>query len=128
MEFNGATGAIESAKRDGAQALNVLPSPLFFVNRRIILPRVESLNLPAIYDWAEFADDGGLLAYGPRLRNIYRDIMARLVVKVLRGVKPEELPVELPTQFELVVNLKTAKMLGLAIPESLFARADEVIE
>jgi len=121
-------GAVESAKRDGAKALNVLPSPLFFVNRRIILSRVELLNLPAIYEWAEFADEGGLLAYGPRLKNIYRDIMARLVVKVLRGAKPEELPVEQPTQFELVVNLKTARMLGLTIPEALFARADEVIE
>ena len=120
--------AIEAAKRDGAEALNVLASPLLFTSRQIILPRVATLRLPAVYEWAEVANEGGLFAYGPRLAQIYRDIMARLVVKVLRGAKPEELPVEQPTQFELVINLKTAKALGLTIPESLFARADQVIE
>jgi ABC-type uncharacterized transport system substrate-binding protein len=120
--------AIEAAKRDGAEALNVLASPLLFTNRRIILPHVATLRLPTIYEWAEVANEGGLFAYGPRLAQIYRDIMARLVVKILRGAKPEELPVEQPTQFELVINLKTAKTLNLTIPESLFARADEVIE
>jgi putative ABC transport system substrate-binding protein len=69
-----------------------------------------------------------LLAYGPRLAQIYRDIMARQVVKILRGAKPEDIPVELPTKFELVVNLKTAKALGLSIPEAFLLRADEVIE
>lgn len=121
-------GAVDSAKSGGAEALNVLAAPLLFVNRRIILSRAETLHLPAVYEWAEVADEGGLLAYGPRFKNIYRDIMARLVVKVLRGASPEDLPVEQPTQFELVVNLRAAKALGLAIPESLFARADEVIE
>jgi putative ABC transport system substrate-binding protein len=120
--------AIESAKGSGAEALNVLPSPLLFANRRIIMARVAMLRLPAIYEWAEMADDGGLFAYGPRLMQIYRDNMVRLVVKVLRGAKPEDLPVEQPTQFEFVVNLKTAKALGLTIPESVLARADEVIE
>jgi len=120
--------AIEGAKRDGAEALNVLASPLLNANRQIMLARVATQRLPAIYEWAEFADEGGLFAYGPRLTQIYRDVMARLVVKVLRGAKPEDLPVEQPTQFELVINLKTAKALGLTIPESLFARADKVME
>ncbi len=120
--------AIEKAKREGAEALNVLSSPLLFNSRRIILPIVATLGLPAIYEWAEVAHEGGFLAYGPRLAQIYRDILARLVVKILRGAKPEELPVEQPTQFELVINLKTAKALGLTIPEPLFGRADEVIE
>jgi putative tryptophan/tyrosine transport system substrate-binding protein len=121
-------GAVDSVKRGGAEALNVLASPLLFVNRRIILLHVEALHLPAVYEWGEVADEGGLLAYGPRLTKIYRDFMARLVVEVLRGAKPEDLPVEQPTQFELVINLKTAKALGLEIPPSLLARADEVIE
>jgi putative ABC transport system substrate-binding protein len=121
-------GAIETAKREGAEALNLLSSPLLYNSRQIILLHVAALRLPTIYEWAEVAREGGLLAYGPRLVQMYRDIMARLVVKILRGAKPEELPVEQPTQFELVVNLKTAKALGLTIPESLFGRADEVIE
>jgi len=91
-------------------------------------PRVAALRLPAIYEWAEVGDEGGLLAYGPRLAQIYRDIMARQVVKILRGAKPEDIPVEQPTKFELVVNLKTAKALGLTIPESFLLRADGVIE
>jgi putative tryptophan/tyrosine transport system substrate-binding protein len=73
------------------------------------------------------AGEGGLIAYGPRLTLIYRQL-GRLLVKVLRGVKPEDLPVEQPTKFDLVVNLRTAKALGQTIPETLLARADEVIE
>jgi len=121
-------GAIEAAKNSGADALNVLASPMLFNARDIIMPRVAALRLPAIYEWAEVGDEGGLLAYGPRLAQIYRDIMARQVVKILRGAKPEDIPVEQPTKFELVVNLKTAKALGLTIPESFLLRADGVIE
>jgi len=121
-------GAIEAAKNSGADALNVLASPMLSNARDIIMPRVAALRLPAIYEWAEVGDEGGLLAYGPRLAQIYRDIMARQVVKILRGAKPEDIPVEQPTKFELVVNLKTAKALGLTIPESFLLRADGVIE
>jgi putative tryptophan/tyrosine transport system substrate-binding protein len=121
-------GAIEAAKSSGADALNVLASPLLFNSRNIILPRVAALGLPTIYEWAEVGDKGGFLAYGPRLAQIYRDVMARQAVKLLRGAKPEDLPIEQPTKFELVVNLKTAKSLGLTIPESFLLRADEVIE
>jgi putative ABC transport system substrate-binding protein len=118
---------MDKAKEWGATALNVLAAPLFSVNRRIVIERAAALGLPAIYDWAEMAEEGGLIAYGARLTLIYRQL-ARLIVKVLHGIKPEDLPVEQPTKFDLIVNLKTAKVLGLAIPESLLTRADEVIE
>ena len=83
--------------------------------------------MPAIYEWPEMAEEGGLIAYGPRLTLMYRQL-ARLVAKVLRGVKPQDIPVELPTKFDLVVNLITAKALGLTIPEAFLVRADKVIE
>ena len=118
---------MDKAKEWGATALNVLSAPLFSINRRLIIERAAALGLPAIYEWAEIAEEGGLIAYGPRHTLIYRQL-ARLIVKVLRGIKPEDLPVEQPTKFYLVVNLKTAKALGLAVPPSLLLRADEVIE
>jgi putative tryptophan/tyrosine transport system substrate-binding protein len=118
---------MDKAKAWGATALNVLSAPLFSINRRIVIERAAALGLPAIYEWPEMAEEGGLIGYGPRLSLIYRQL-ARLVVKVLRGVKPEDIPVEEPAKFDLVVNLKTAKVLGLTIPESLLTRADEVIE
>jgi putative ABC transport system substrate-binding protein len=118
---------MDKAKEWGATALNVLSAPLFSINRRLVIEQAAALGLPAIYEWAEMADEGGLIAYGARLTLIYGQ-MARLIVKVLRGIKPEDLPVEQPTKFDLVVNLKTAKALGLTIPESLLARADKVIE
>jgi putative ABC transport system substrate-binding protein len=119
--------AIEAAKAAGAAALNVLASPLFVGNRHAIIARTTALRLPAIYHWPETAQDGGLLAYGPRFSEFFR-LWARQLVKILRGAKPADLPVEQPTKFELVVNLKTAKAIGLEIPPTLLARADEVIE
>ena len=119
--------AIDNAKASGAAALNVLAAPLFSFNRRIVIERAAGLGLPAIYEWPEMAEEDGLIGYGPRLTPIYRQL-ARLIVKVLRGVKPEDIPVEEPAKFDLVVNLKTAKALGLTIPESFLTRADEVIE
>ena len=118
---------MDKAKEWGATALNVLSAPLFSINRRLIIERAAALGLPAIYEWAEIAEEGGLIAYGPGHTLIYGQL-ARLIVKVLRGIKPEDLPVEQPTKFDLVVNLKTAKALGLTIPESLLLRADKVIE
>ncbi len=102
------TPAMDKAKAAGASALNVLTSPLFSFNRRIVIERAAALALPAIYEWPEMAEEGGLLAYGPRLNPIYRQL-ARVVVKVLRGAKPEDIPVVQPTNFELVINLTTAK-------------------
>jgi ABC-type uncharacterized transport system substrate-binding protein len=119
--------AMDKAKAWGASALNVLSAPLFSFNRRIVIERSAALGVPAVYEWPEMAEEGGLIGYGPRLSLIYRQL-ARLTVKVLRGVKPEDLPVEQPTKFDLVVNLKTAKAMGLTISELFLARADEVIE
>ena len=121
-------GAVDAAKNSGAAALNVLASTLLNNNRQIILPRTTALGLPAIYQWPIVTAEGALIGYGPRLERIYGDIISRQLVKLLRGVKATDIPVEQPTKFELAVNLKTAKMLGLTIPTSLLATADEVIE
>jgi len=121
-------GAIETAKGAGAAALNVLSTSLFFNNRRIIFERVTALSLPTMYQWPENAEEGGLMGYGPRLSQIYKDIMARQLVKLLLGAKPAEIPVEQPTNFELIINLKTARALGLAVPHSLLSRADGLID
>jgi ABC-type uncharacterized transport system substrate-binding protein len=118
---------MNKAKEWGATALNVLAAPLFSINRRLVIEQAAALGLPAIYDWAEMAEEGGLIAYGARLTLIYRQL-APLIVKVLRGIKPEDLPVEQPTKFDLIVDLKTAKALGLTIPESFLARADKMVE
>jgi len=120
--------AIDAAKASGAAALNVLASPILYGNRRTIMARVAALGLATIYQFPEEAEDGGFIGYGPRVIQLYRDTVARQLVELLRGVRPADMPVEQPTKFELVVNLKAAKALGLTIPESFLARADEVIE
>ena len=121
-------GAVDAAKAWGASALNVLASPVLFGNRQIVLERVAALRLPAIYQFPEVAQDGGCVAYGPRLVKIFGELVTRQLVKLLRGTKPADVPVEQPTKFDLVFNLKTAKALGLTIPPTLLATADEVIE
>ena len=120
--------AVDAAKAWGAAALNVLASPVLFGNRQIVMQRVAALHLPAIYQFPEVAQDGGFVAYGPRLVHIFGDLVTRQLVKLLRGTRPADVPVEQPTKFDLVINLKTANALGVTIPESLLARADEVIE
>jgi putative ABC transport system substrate-binding protein len=120
--------AIDALKASGAMALNVLASALLFNNRDIILQRIAALRLPAIYQWPEIADQDGLLGYGPRIVQIYRDIMPRQAVKVLQGTSPAIIPVEQPTKFELVVNLQAAKAIGHEVPAGLVLRADKVIE
>lgn len=103
------SGAIDAATAADAAALNVLASPIFFSNRQIIIRRVAALHLPAVYQWPETAEEGGLLACGPRLVQIFRELVAVQLVKLLRGAKPTDLPIEQPTKFELIINLKTAK-------------------
>jgi ABC-type uncharacterized transport system substrate-binding protein len=120
--------AIDAAKASGAGALNVLGSALLFNNRPIIFERVAALRLPAIYQWPEMAEQGGLIGYGPLIVQLYRDIMSRQLATLLRGAKPADLPVEQPTRFELVINLRTAKTIGHEVPSSLVLRADKVIE
>lgn len=85
------------------------------------------MRLPAIYQWPETAEEGGLLAYGPRVSEFFAQ-WARLLVKILQGASPADLPVEQPTRFQLVVNLKTANAIGQEIPAALVLRADKVIE
>jgi putative tryptophan/tyrosine transport system substrate-binding protein len=120
--------AIDTAHASGATALNVLASPMLDGNRQLIMDRVAVLRLPTMYQWPETAEEGGFIAYGPRFSQIFRELVAPIMVKLLRGAKPADVPVEQPTKFELVINLKTAKALGLAIPESFLIRADELIE
>jgi len=118
---------IEESKRAGAEALNVLASPIFHARRLDIFERTAALRLPAIYQSPEWAEEGGLIGYGPRITQLFRQ-MARQVAKVLRGEKAGELPVEQPTTFELAINLKAAKAIGFEVPPSLVLRADQVIE
>jgi putative tryptophan/tyrosine transport system substrate-binding protein len=115
---------LESAHVD---AVNVLASPLLTIMRGLIIDRLNRARFPAIYQWPEMAEAEGLLAYGPRWELAYRHV-AGLVDKILKGAKPGDLPIEQPDKIDLVVNLKTAKTLGLTIPPSLLTVADEVIE
>ncbi len=109
-----------------AGALTVLGSTMFGNERRRLVDLAAKNRLPAVYPWREFVDAGGLMAYGPNVADLYRRA-ATYVDKILKGAKPGDLPVEQPTKFELVINLKTAKAFGLTIPQSLLLRADEVI-
>jgi putative ABC transport system substrate-binding protein len=120
--------AIDAAKASGAAALNVLSSPVLYTSRQVIIDRVAALRLPAIYPWVEEAEEGGFLAYGPRILQIFRELIAQQLVKLLRGIKPADIPIEQPTKFELVINLKTANAMGVTVPATLVARADKVIE
>jgi putative ABC transport system substrate-binding protein len=120
--------AIDAAKTSGAAALNVLASPMLDLNHQLIMDRAAVLRLPAMYQWPELGEEGGFAAYGPRFIDVVRDLQARQLVQLLRGVKPADIPVEQPTKFELVINLKTANTLGVTVPATLVALADKVIE
>ena len=118
---------IEEARRAGAGALNVLASPMLYTRRLDIFERTAALHLPAMYQSPEYAEEGGLIGYGPRLTQMFRQL-ARQLAKVLSGEKVSNVPVEQPTTFELVINLHTAKAIRFEVPPSLVLRADRVIE
>ena len=119
--------AFSDMTRAHAGALAVLPTPMFFRERSRLVDLAAKNRLPTVFPYREFVDAGGLMAYGPNLADLSRR-GATYVDKILKGAKPGDLPVEQPTKFDLVINLKTAKALGLTIPPSVLARADEVIQ
>jgi putative tryptophan/tyrosine transport system substrate-binding protein len=118
---------IDKAQASGATALNVFASPMLDGNGQLIMERVATLRLPAIYQWPERAEESGFAAYGPRLSEL-NVLCARLAAKLLRGAKPADIPIEQPTKFELVINLKTANAMSVTVPPALLVRADKVIE
>jgi len=113
--------------REYAHALVVLPSPTFYAEHKRVVDLAPTSRLPAILAFREAADTGGLMAYGANLSDLLRR-GATQADKVLRGAEPGNLPIEQPTKFELIINLKTAKALGLTIPPSLLLRADQGME
>jgi len=119
--------ALEAMAALRAEAINVLASPILNAARRFIIERLAALAIPAVYQWPEAAEEGGLMGYGPRITLCYRYV-AVFIDKILRGSKPADLPIEQPSVFTLAINLKTAKVLGLPVPSSLLLRADELIE
>jgi ABC-type uncharacterized transport system substrate-binding protein len=119
--------AFSTMTRDGFDALMVLSDAQFNSARRQIISIAATQRLPAMYEAREFVEDGGLISYGPNIAYLTRRAAA-FVIKVLNGAKPTDLPIEQPTKFELLINLKTANALGLEVPPTLLARADEVIE
>jgi putative ABC transport system substrate-binding protein len=119
--------AFSEMTRARAGALTVLPSAMFGSQRRRLVDLAAKNRLPAVYTSREFVDAGGLMAFGPNQADLYRGA-ATYVDKILKGAKPGDLPVEQPTTFELVINLKAAKAVGLTIPQSVLARADHIVE
>jgi putative ABC transport system substrate-binding protein len=126
-DFHEVASAFSSMKRDRAGALFLVSDAMFFGHRKEIVDLATSNRLPLAAHLREFADAGGLVTYGPNVVDLHRRA-ATYVDKILKGANPGDLPIEQPTKFDLVINLKTAKALGLAIPQSLLARADQVIE
>jgi putative ABC transport system substrate-binding protein len=119
--------AIAALGREPGGGLIVMPGNFTATHRAPIISAAARNNVPAVYTLSQFVREGGLLSYGPDLVDNFRRT-ATYVDRILRGAKPAELPVQFPTKFEMIVNLKTAKALGLTVPQSILLRADEVIE
>ena len=120
-------GAFEAVLKERAQALTTAASPVISTNQQRIVAFAAKNRLPAIYPYSEFIDAGGLMFYGVSFSDLFRRA-ATCVDKILKGAKPADLPVEQPTKFEFVINLKTAKQIGLTVPASVLAQADKVIK
>jgi len=123
-DFDSAFEAMVAARAD---ALIILPSPMFYGNYRRLVDLATRYRLPTVYVWKEAVEAGGLMSYGADISDLSR-LAGKYVAKILKGAKPRDLPVEQPVKFVLAINLKTAKALGLTVPPSLLATADEVIE
>jgi putative ABC transport system substrate-binding protein len=123
-EIDGAFGSLVQLQ---AGALLVGADPFFNSRREKLVALSARFAVPAIYEWRDFAELGGLISYGPSQTGLWRQV-GRYAGRILKGAKPADLPVQQPTTFELIVNLKTAKALGLTVPQSILGRADEVIE
>jgi putative tryptophan/tyrosine transport system substrate-binding protein len=120
--------AIDTAHASGAAALNIFSGVLLWANRQLIMDHSAALRLPTMHGTAEEAEEGAFAAYGPRLGQIFAEVMPQQIVKLLRGAKIADVPVEQPTKFELVINLKTANAMGVTVPPALLLRADKLIE
>jgi len=127
QERNDLAPAFKRLTRSGYDGLFVYSNPFLYGERREIAQLAAASGVPAIYETRDFVAAGGLVSYGPDLSVLFRRA-ATFVDKILKGAKPADLPVEQPTKFELVINMKTAKGLGLTIPQSVLLRADHVIE
>jgi putative ABC transport system substrate-binding protein len=121
------TDTLARIKQSSPDVLLNLNDPFLFTARKLVVDSVREMWVPGVYGYREYAEDGGLISYGTNIADTYRSA-ARYVDKIFKGAQPADLPAQLPTKFELVLNLKTAKALGLDVPPQLLARADEVIE
>ncbi len=119
--------ALDDAASAGIGALNVLAAPMLNGERALIIERARQARLPAIFEWPETAEEGGLMGYGARLTRLWRQV-AVLTDKILRGANPAEIAIEQPAQLSFVINLKTARELGLTVPATLLGQADDVVE
>ena len=119
--------AFKSIQKQRPDALIVIENPMFFTNRVRLAELAAQLRIPAIYNASEYVQAGGLMSYGASYADLSRRA-ASYAYRILNGSVPGDLPIERPTRFELVINMKTAKALGLAIPQSILFRADRVIE
>jgi putative ABC transport system substrate-binding protein len=120
--------AIDRAQASGATALNIFAGPLLWANRQLIMDRAAALHLPTMHEFPEVAEEGAFAAYGPRLSQLFVEVIPQQIIKFFRGIKVADVPVEQPTKFELVINLKTAKAMGVMVSPALLLRADKLIE